>query len=84
MEGLTKIQQRIFDKVKQNWEKRVGKGVIDETLLTNIIIIADTQGDGKKRVTVEGKGTYLVPIEDILLIGIKGWDIEKYPKEVKT
>ena len=80
MQGLSEIQQQIFDKVKENWVQRVGKGAVDEVVLASIIKLADTEGDGKKRVTVEGKGTYLVPIEDIILVGIKAQEIEKYPR----
>ena len=71
-------RERIFKKIKKEWEKRVGKGNIDEPSLRRIIIMADTDNNGKKKVTIDGI-TYLVPIEDIILDGIKGTDIEKYP-----
>jgi hypothetical protein len=78
---MNKIQNEIFRKVKEEWEKRVGKGKVDEKSLKKIIEFADTNGDGKKRVIVDGK-TYLVPIEDIILKGISGKEIkEKYPEE---
>ena len=81
MKKLTEIQQKIFDKVKSDWEKRVGIGKVDDDSLCDIIMMADTEGDGKKRVSVLGmKGIYLVPIENIILDGLKAVDIEKYPK----
>jgi hypothetical protein len=77
---MTEIQDKIFRKVKEEWEKRVGKGNVDEKSLKKIIEIADTNGDGKKRIIIEGK-TYLVPIEDIILKGISGREVkEKYPE----
>ena len=81
MAELTDVQQDIFNKVKENWEERVGKGNVDEDALRDLITMADKHGDGNKRITVENKGTYLVPIEDIILIGVDAADIEKkYPK----
>ena len=73
-----KIREQIFRKIKKEWEKRIGKGNVDEIRLRQIIGLADTDGDGKKRVVVNGK-TYLVPIEDIILKGLKGNEIENYP-----
>lgn len=48
--------------------------------LKNIIEMADTNGDGYKRVTV-GDKTYLVPIEDIICFGIKAEDVPVRYKE---
>jgi len=79
---LTKRQQEIFEKVKADWGKRVGAGNVNEDTLKRIIVDADTDGDGFKRVQKVGsKKTYLVPIEDILLIGVRVTDLEKYPTE---
>lgn len=81
---LTERQQEIFENVKANWGKRVGTGNVDEDLLKEIIILADTEGDGLKRIQKVGsKKTYLVPIEDILLIGVRTKDLDKYPTEEK-
>lgn len=77
---LTEIQKRIFDRVKENWELRLGKGNVDKEKLAEIIRMADTDGDGMKRVEVIGKGTYLVPIEDIILVGVSVDEIDKYPR----
>lgn len=80
--ALTEVQRKIYGKVKDNWEKRVGKGNVDEDALRRIIIMADTDGDGKKRVVVEDK-MYLVPIEDIILIGVKAGEIPDKYEEVR-
>lgn len=76
---MTFIQMKIFNKILKVWEKRVGKGNVDEIGLIQIIKIADTNGDGKKRIIINGE-THLVPIEDIILDGIRGTDVPKYPK----
>jgi hypothetical protein len=72
-------QQKIFDKVLLEWEKRVGRGRVDERMLEEIILLADTNGDGKKRVSVCGK-TFLVPIDDIILNGLTGRKATGYPE----
>jgi hypothetical protein len=78
---MNRIQDKIFRKVKEEWEKRVGIGNVDEKMLKNMIEFADANGDGKKRVIIEGKA-YLVPIEEIILNGISGKEVkEKYPEE---
>ena len=79
---MTLIQTEIFKKVKGEWEKRIGKGNVDEFTLKNIIQIADVHGDGLKRVSLIGKKeVHLIPIEDIILAGLKAVDIKKYPVE---
>jgi len=78
---IEKVKNKIFKKVKKEWEKRVGKGKVDEDMLKTLIEISFTNDDGKKRIVVGGK-TYLVPIEDIFLKGLKGNEVkEKYPEE---
>jgi len=79
---MKNIRNKIFKKVKEDWEKMVGKGKVDEKALKDLIKFADTNGDGKKRVIVDGK-TYLVPIEDIILKGIIGKEVKKYPLEME-
>jgi benzoyl-CoA reductase/2-hydroxyglutaryl-CoA dehydratase subunit BcrC/BadD/HgdB len=82
MVELTKLQQKIFDKVKKEWEQRVGKGHVDDNALKDIILFADTNKDGKKRVvSMETGKTHLVPIEDIILSGLKSNELENYPIE---
>ena len=79
---LTEKQQEIFEKVKAAWGERVGKGNVDEDGLKRIITIADIDNDGLKRVSLIGSDkVHLVPIEDIILNGLKGTDIDKYPAE---
>lgn len=80
---MSDARDKIFRKVKKEWEKRVGIGNVDEKSLKKIIELADTNGDGKKRIIIDGR-TYLVPIEDIILkvLGISGREVmEKYPLE---
>lgn len=76
---MTFIQMKIFNKILKVWEEKVGKGNVDEIGIIQIIKIADVHGDGKKRIKVNGE-THLVPIEDIVLDGIRGTDVSKYPK----
>jgi len=75
---LSPVELDIFHKVMECWELRVGKGNVDEPMLRHIIRMANTDGDGKKRIICDGK-TYLVPIEDIILDGVKGGELSKYP-----
>lgn len=70
--------KKILDKIVKRWKKMTNKPIDKKSLLA-IIEMADTDGDGKKRVIVNGE-TYLVPIEDIILDGIKAKEIGKYPK----
>jgi hypothetical protein len=78
---IEKVKEKIFNKVKKRWEERVGKGNVDENILKTLVEISVTDDDGKKRVVVDGK-TYLVPIEEIFLNGLKGYEItKKYPLE---
>ena len=79
---LTEKQQEIFEKVKAAWEERVGKGNVDEEGLKRIIIVADTDKDGLKRISLIGSDkVHLVPIEEIILNGLEGTDIDKYPMD---
>ena len=71
MNGLTDVEKRIFDTVTA---KHVGP--VDEPFLKKIIRLANTDGDGFKRVSLMGKSaTYLVPIEDFILYGLKASDL---------
>lgn len=75
-----KVEDRIFNKIKREWEKIVGKGNVDTSILRKIIRISNTDDDGKKRITLMSTGkTYLIPIEAIILEGIRGCDLNKYP-----
>jgi len=79
---LTEIEQKIFDRVKEEY---IGKGItpVDGPYLKRVIKLANVDGDGYKRVTRMDRPdrTYLVPIEDIILYGIKAEELDKYPVE---
>ena len=82
MVELTEKQQEIFEKVKATWEERGGKGNVDEERLKRIIIVADTDKDGLKRISLIGSDKiHLVPIEEIILNGLKSSDVDKYPMD---
>lgn len=86
MTELTEKQYEIFKKVKATWEKRVGvDNVDDEALKTlkRIIILADTDNDGLKRVSLIGSDK-VHPIEDIILYGLRSSDLDEYPTEDKN
>lgn len=72
------IEKRIFEKCRRAYEER--GLIIDEDWLRNVISLANTDGDGMKRVVFQG-ATYLVPIEDIILDGLRGCDVPKYQRE---
>lgn len=75
-------EERIFNAVKRRWERDVGKGNVDERKLRRAIRLFNTDGDGLKRVVFLPTGkTHLVPIEDIMLDGLKSGDINGYPVE---
>ena len=81
---MSNIQRDIFYTIKKEWEKRVGRGNVDEVALARIILISDTDRNGYKKITNIGTGkTHLVPIEDIILDGIKGFELDKYPEAKK-
>lgn len=75
----------IMGKVIKEWIKRYGKDNIDsmKTKATRDMLLLSPHDDGFMRVNVSGnEGTYLVPMEDIILDGLKGEDIpKKYEKE---
>jgi len=77
MVELTDIEQKIFDKVIEEYKKR-GK-IADGDHLKKIIKLGNVQGDGYKRVSRIGEDkTFLVPIEDIILHGLKATELDKY------
>lgn len=79
---LTEIEQKIFDKIIAEYHKR--NIVPIEEYLKKIIKLGNTNGDGCKRVSRIGEDkTYLVPIEDIILHGLKATELDKYPVEEK-
>jgi hypothetical protein len=74
----------IMDKVIKEWIKRHGVINLDPQkieMLKNVLKDSPHE-DGLMRVQLIGGGpTYLVPFEEIILNGLKGEDIEKYPVE---
>ena len=80
MNELTDVEKRIFDTVIAKHTS-----LVNESFLKRIIKLANTEGDGFKRVSLIGKNaTYLVPIEDFILYGLKASDLgTKYVLEGK-
>lgn len=82
MVELTEVEQKIFDKVIAEYHKC--DQIPDEEYLKKIIKLANTNGDGYKRVIRMGEDkTYLVPIEEIILNGLKATELDKYLVEEK-
>ena len=77
---LTEIEQELFNKVKKHYDgqgKSFKKAVLEEA-----IKMANTNGDGKKRVyRIGGAKPFLVPIEDFFMLTIKEQELDKYPLE---
>ena len=75
---LTEIEQEIFNKIKKHCDKQ-GKS-FNKTFLERAIKMANTNGDGKKRVyRIGGTNPFLVPIEDFFMQTIKEQELDKYP-----
>jgi hypothetical protein len=83
-----KRTNEIMEKLRQDWAKRVPEGaVLDEKFMKNMefLIASCPHDDGCQRVQLmgeegkEGK-IYKVPLEDIILMGLNGKDVEKYPE----
>ena len=75
---LTEIEQKIFDKIKKHYDEQ-GKS-FNKTFLEKVIKMANTNGDGKKRIyRIGGKKPFLVPIEDFFMQTIKEQELDKYP-----
>ena len=78
---LTEIEQKIFDKIEKSYVNR-GYAVFNEEMVKKIIKMANTDGDGKKRVVrMRDNKTFLVPIEDVFLNGLKESELDRYPVE---
>jgi hypothetical protein len=78
--NLTDVEKRIFDAVvKKYYPKK-----INEPFLIKILRLANVHGDGYKRIQRIGEDrVFLVPIEDIILHGVKAWELDKYTTELK-
>ena len=75
---LTEIEQKIFDKIKKHYDEE-GK-TFDKFFLKKVIKMANTNGDGKKRIyRIGSTKPFLVPIEDFFMQTIKEQELDKYP-----
>jgi hypothetical protein len=76
-----KKADEIFNKVKAEWIKRHEEVNLDPEKLKQLKMVLKhcPDEDGLKRVSVIGGKTHLVPYEEIILNGLKGTDVEKYP-----
>jgi hypothetical protein len=80
MAELTDVEKKIFDAVSAEYSRR-GK-LVDDSLLIKVIRLGNTNGDGYKRICRIGETKmHLVPIEDIILYGVKAQELDKYPFE---
>lgn len=75
----------IMEKIESNWKERIPKeSTLNQEHLNNIRILLkqSPHEDGKMPVALmdNPEEVYLIPIEDIILKGIKGKDILKYLK----
>lgn len=74
----------IMNKVISVWIKRHGITQIDPQKIEAVkkVLKESPHNDGLMRVQmIGGRTTHLVPFEDIILNGLKGEDIERYPME---
>lgn len=92
-ESLDRHQFEIYKKVWKVWKLRYKEEFKNEyqryrssVLLIHMIDLADTHNDGFKRVSLmdNPNKTYLVPIEDIILHGLRGSDIGTKYTEVEN
>lgn len=76
----------IMDRICAEWEKKFGKENLNPLTIeaTRDSLRMSPHEDGLMRVSVGFDGeTHLVPYEDIILHGLKGEDVAKYPVEQK-
>lgn len=72
----------IFKEIRDEWIKKYGKNNIDPDKLKAVkeLLYSSPHDDGLLPVkTIDVPGTRLVPIKDIILYGLHGKDVEKYP-----
>ena len=77
-----KKADKIMADVLKVWEERHGKENIDPTKVGAVreMLLLSPHEDGVMPVTTFGiKGTRAVPMKDIILNGLYGGDVEKYP-----
>lgn len=64
------------------WEEQYGKDNIDPKKVKDVrkMLLLSPHEDGLMPVKIiGGKGTHTVPIKNIILKGLRGKDVEKYP-----
>jgi hypothetical protein len=75
--------EEIYNKIISEWKKKYGEENLDKSQLEAIkyVIFNFPHADGCQRVVrIEDGKTYLVPIQDIILKGLKGTELKKYAK----
>jgi hypothetical protein len=71
----------VWDKVMKAWQAKADGGKLDEKFLKQMkeFVYSLPDEDGMKRVTAMETGkTHLVPVEDIILKGLRGDMLGKY------
>ncbi len=80
----TKVNE-VMQKLREGWRKKQSKGAkLDYIFLKAIrkLLVMCPDEDGKKRVKdLETGKTHLVPIEEMMLNGLKQQDLKNYPIE---
>jgi len=83
---LTELQQKAFNEIWEIWKQKHGAKLNDgrKEFLRQAIADSDRRGDMMKPVmSLEHKKTFLVPIKDIILYGLKGSDLgTKYTRVI--
>ena len=77
--SLNPIQLKIFNRcleIKPEWKS-------NQESLKNVIKLAKIDDDGFKQVVIKGQ-TYLVPLEDIICVGIKAQEVPFKYKKLNT
>lgn len=72
----------IMSKVMEHWTKRLDINRMDKEKIKalRMSLLSSPYEDGFMRVvSMETQKTHLVPFEDVILFGLKGKDLEKYP-----
>jgi len=80
------LADKIMQKICNEWAKRYADGV-DPAKVAAITIVVNNfpHSDGKQRVTDISTGkTHLIPLEYIILHGLHGSELDKFPEENKS
>jgi hypothetical protein len=77
----------IMKKIQNHWNRTAPPNVKvseEQLLMIRVMLNSCPDEDGLKRVTsMETGKTHLVPYEDIILFGLRGDNLDKYPIEKK-